>query len=90
MNIQISLLKRTGLSGLSKSDISDLKEEIKKLEAEVEKTNSKIEFWKREFKKRQPTKQCTKCGKPINLWPFEDDGYYIKGDTVTHIDCDVL
>lgn len=58
-----------------------------KLSKEVATLNRDLTFWRSEFKKRQPKKKCTKCGQPINLWPFEDDGYYLKGSRVTHLDC---
>lgn len=70
----------------------DAKETIKnKLEDFEKKTSAirrDIDFWKREMKKRNPNKKCTKCGQEVELWPFNSkEGYYIKGNRVTHQKC---
>jgi hypothetical protein len=59
------------------------------LNKEIDKAKRDVDFWKRELKKRQPTKKCTICKEPINLWPFEDTGYYIKGNRVEHTTCQI-
>ena len=88
MNLSITLFRRTGLT---KSDIENivkgLHNEVDTLNKEVDKTRRNMDFWKREMKQRQPKKKCTKCKNLISLWPFEEAGYYIKGNRVTHISC---
>lgn len=60
----------------------DLKDAVARLESE-------LSFWKSWFKNRQPTKKCTVCRESIDLWPFnKTEGYYIKGNRVTHQKCD--
>jgi hypothetical protein len=62
--------------------------ESKEIQDMVDKLNRQLDFWKRWFRSRTPTKKCTKCKQPINLWPFNDKlGYYIKGNKVTHQSC---
>ena len=57
------------------------------LQKKFNKLESDLKYWRNEFKSRQPQKKCTKCKELISLWPFEDSGYYIKGNRVTHIAC---
>jgi hypothetical protein len=60
---------------------------VKKAELDVSSLTSNQDFWKRQFKKQQPPKKCTKCGEPIDLWPFNDVAYYIESSRVTHQSC---
>lgn len=63
-------------------------EKFNKVEERVRALNSNLDFWKRQFMKQQPTKKCTKCHQPIDLWPFNTStSYYIKGNRVTHQTC---
>ncbi len=89
MNITLALLKRVGLSKKDVGEItSSLKEKVKSLQGEVDKTRSDMSFWKSEMKKRSPKKKCTNCGEEIDVWPFNDtEAYYIKGDKVQHVKC---
>lgn len=59
----------------------------KEIQDTVDKLYSELDYWKRWFKSRQPARACTKCHQRIDLWPFNDIAYYIKGNRVTHQTC---
>lgn len=59
-------------------------DDLKKLVSSLQR---ELDFWKQQFSKNAAKKKCTVCKKPINLWPFETEGYYIVGKRVTHIGC---
>ena len=88
MNLSISLLRRTGLTHEQVAEITrDLDKSVGLLTKDVEKVHTDLNFWKQQLRKQTPTKKCTKCKGEIEVWPFNNVAYYIKGSRVTHQTC---
>lgn len=89
MNITLSLLKRQGLTQLEVEEITkELRDDIQKMSQESERIKSDLGFIRAESLKLQPKKKCTKCRGTIEVGTLGEGGFYIKGNRVTHIECE--